>query len=106
MVSDARSKGLADRQLTIATNLMQERLREGLSLVELASSVGLSESQFARAFRIRMGVPPHRYLMGLRLDQAQRLLRASDMSIAEVATASGFSSQEHLTRVMRACLVA
>ncbi len=100
----SQSKGLAERQLSIATSLMQERLREGLSLAELASSVGLSESQFARAFRLRMGVPPHRYLMRLRLDQAQRLLRASDMSIAEVATSSGFSSQEHLTRVMRAWL--
>ena len=83
---------------------MHERLQEGLSLDELASSVGLSESQFARAFKVRVGVPPHRYLMGLRLDQAQRLLRASDLSIAEVATASGFANQEHLTRVMRSFL--
>jgi AraC family transcriptional regulator len=100
----SRAKGLTERQLSIATSLMRERLQEGLSLAELATSVGLSESHFARAFRTRMGVPPHRYLMGLRLDQAQRLLRASDMSIAEVATYSGFSSQEHLTRVMRAWL--
>jgi len=96
--------GLADRQLSIATDLMHERLQRGLSLDELATSVGLSVSQFARAFKLRMGVPPHRYLMGLRLDQAQRLLRASDMSIAEVANACGFANQEHLTRVMRACL--
>jgi AraC family transcriptional regulator len=99
-----RPKGLADRELAIATDLMHERLQEGLSLAELASSVGLSESQFARAFRARTGVPPHRFLMGLRLDQARRLLRASALSIAEVAAASGFANQEHLTRVMKAWL--
>jgi AraC family transcriptional regulator len=97
-----RASGLGDRELARVTDLMQERLGAGLSLAELAGLVGLSESQFARAFKARTGVPPHRYLIGLRLDQAQRLLRTSDRVIAEIATACGFANQEHLTRVMRA----
>ena len=99
-----RETGLGARELGIATDLMHERLRSGLSLAELAHSVGLSESQFARAFKVRMGVPPHRYLMRLRLDRAQRLLRTSELTIAEIATTCGFAHQEHLTQVMRARL--
>jgi AraC family transcriptional regulator len=95
---------LPDRELHRATDLMQARLGENLSLSELALVVGLSESQFTRAFKARTGEPPHRYLMGLRIDHARRLLQTTDLPIAEIASACGFAGQEHLTRVMRARL--
>jgi AraC family transcriptional regulator len=97
-------RGLLDRELNRATDLMQARLGENLSLSELAQAVGLSESQFTRAFRARTGEPPHRYLMGLRIDHARRLLQATELPIADIASSCGFASQEHLTRVMRARL--
>ncbi|RLV50960.1 helix-turn-helix domain-containing protein [Nocardioides mangrovicus] len=96
------SRGLGDRELDVATELMREHLADGISLAALAGAVGLSESQFARAFKARMGVPPHRYLITVRLEHAQRLLRTTELPIADVAAASGFAGQEHLTRVMRA----
>jgi AraC family transcriptional regulator len=46
-------------------------------------------------------VSPHQYLVDLRLAQAERLLVESELSIAEVAFGCGFSSQSHLTTVMR-----
>jgi AraC family transcriptional regulator len=94
-------RGLPDREMHRAVDLMQSRLARNLPLSELASVVGLSESQFTRAFKARTGEPPHRYLMGLRIDHARRLLQTTDLPIAEIASASGFASQEHLTRVMR-----
>jgi AraC family transcriptional regulator len=97
-------RGLPDRELRRATELMQARLSENVSLCELASAVGLSESQFTRAFKARTGEPPHRYLMGLRTDHARRLLQTTNLPIAEIASSCGFASQEHLTRVMRARL--
>ena len=39
--------------------------------------------------------------MNVRLDHAERLLRASDLSIAEIAVATGFSDQSALTRSLR-----
>jgi AraC family transcriptional regulator len=75
-----------------------------VSLAELASTAGLSVSQFSRQFKARTGLAPHRFLLGLRVEHACRLLRTGRTSIAEVAVACGFSHQEHLTRVMRAQL--
>jgi AraC family transcriptional regulator len=103
-VLQRRSRGLPDRELRRATDLMHECMGETLPLSELASTVGLSESQFTRAFKARTGEPPHRYLMGLRVDHARRLLQTTELSIAEIASSCGFASQEHLTRVMRARL--
>ncbi|NMA97965.1 MAG: helix-turn-helix transcriptional regulator [Phyllobacteriaceae bacterium] len=52
-------------------------------------------------FRSEIGMPPHRYLIILRINKAQRLLAKSSMPIAEIAIECGFSHQEHLTRLFR-----
>jgi AraC family transcriptional regulator len=100
----APAAGLGDRQLAEVRAVMEERLGEPVSLAELAATAGLSVSQFSRQFKARTGLAPHRFLLGLRVDHACRLLRADRTPIAEVAIRCGFSHQEHLTRVMRAQL--
>ncbi|WP_088149354.1 helix-turn-helix domain-containing protein [Inquilinus limosus] len=72
-----------------------------LSLTELASVAGLSARHFLQAFTRTFGDPPHRYVIGLRLSFAEKLLRTGDLAIAEIAYLSGFSSQSHLTTSMR-----
>lgn len=98
------ASGLGSRQLGVVRALMEERLGEPVSLADLAAAAGLSVSQFSRQFRAATGVAPHRYLLGLRVERAVRLLGAGQVPIAEVAVRCGFSHQEHLTRVMRARL--
>jgi AraC family transcriptional regulator len=99
-----RPGGLGDCQLAAVRAVMEERMAEPVSLAELASVAGLSVSQFSRQFKARTGVAPHRFLLGLRVDEACRLLRNDPAPIAEIAVRCGFSHQEHLTRVMRAHL--
>jgi AraC family transcriptional regulator len=101
---DELARGLGSRQFETVRTVMQERLAESLPLAELASAAGLSVSQFSRQFKARTGLAPHRFLLGLRVDRACRLLRAEELPIADVAVRCGFSHQEHLTRVMRAQL--
>ena len=103
-VDNQPASGLGDRQLAAVRAAMEERLAEPVSLGELASVAGLSVSQFSRQFKARTGLAPHRFLLGLRVDQACRLLRTNRAPIAEIAVRCGFSHQEHLTRVMRAHL--
>jgi AraC family transcriptional regulator len=101
---DELARGLGSRQFETVRTVMEERLAESLPLAELASAAGLSVSQFSRQFKARTGLAPHRFLLGLRVDRACRLLRAEELPIADVAVRCGFSHQEHLTRVMRAQL--
>jgi AraC family transcriptional regulator len=105
IVPGARARpGLSRRQLGILRDMMDARLSEPIPLADLAAAVSLSVSQFSRQFKVSTGETPHRFLLGLRLEQACRLLRASTVPIAEVAVRCGFSHQEHLTNVMRANL--
>lgn len=86
--------------------LMRERLTEPLSLDELAHAAGLSPFHFARQFKTATGHPPHDYLIRLRVDRAQELIRSNGRSwnLAAIANESGFADQSHMARHFRRVL--
>ena len=90
--------GLTATQERRAKELLAQDLSGSLPLAEIARSCGLSTSHFIRAFRKSVGIPPHRWLMGRRLQAAKALLRGDRLSLADVALACGFSDQSHFTR--------
>ena len=89
--------GLPPAQLRRVVDYINEHLSDDLGLIELAAVVGLSPHHFGEAFRAATGTPPHRYVIGRRIDRACELLRNRERSISEVAYDVGFSSQSHLT---------
>jgi len=92
--------GFTKLQLQRATDFMQAHLGDSLTLAELASATGLSPSHFARRFKVTTGMPPHQFLMQLRVERAKRML-CGGTSIIEIALACGFTHQEHMTRIFR-----
>jgi AraC family transcriptional regulator len=80
---------------------LQTNFHEKVSIAELAAVCDLSPGHFIHAFTKTFAVSPHQYLINLRLAAAERLLGESDLSIAAIAYACGFSSQSHLTSTMR-----
>jgi transcriptional regulator of acetoin/glycerol metabolism/AraC-like DNA-binding protein len=79
-------------------------LSENVDLAALAAIAGLSVYHFARAFKQSTGVTPHYYLVKRRIDQAKEMLARTEVSLAEVALATGFSDQSHLARHFRQIL--
>ena len=67
------------------------------SIAGVADALGVSTAHLVRSFMRSYGIPPHRYLLGRRLDLARRWLLAGD-DPALVATGTGFYDQSHLTR--------
>jgi AraC-like DNA-binding protein len=68
-----------------------------ISLEELGAIANLSPFYLLRTFRKQVGLPPHEYLNQVRLAHAKQRL-AQGEAIAEVAHATGFADQSHLTR--------
>jgi AraC-like DNA-binding protein len=83
-----------------AKKYIEERFADDVRLEQLEAEVGLSRFYLVRRFRAEVGMPPHAYQLALRLDRA-RVLVASGMALADVASRCGFTDQSHLTRHFR-----
>ena len=90
---------LAPWQQRLATQMMRERIFEGISINELAESCGLSAGALARGFKKSTGLSPHQWLLSRRVDLALELMADPDTSLAEIAFNAGFSDQSHFSRV-------
>lgn len=80
---------------------IQQRLDQPVSVAEMAAQVHVSPSHFHAMFKQRAGQSPHQYLLGARVDEAVRLICGSSLSLSEVASRCGFSSQSALTHAVR-----
>jgi AraC-like DNA-binding protein len=63
-----------------------------LDLDRLASAAGLSKYHFLRMFNATYGLTPGEYVSQRRIERAQDLLRATNLTVTEVCHAVGFSS--------------
>jgi AraC family transcriptional regulator len=96
-----RIEDVSSRCVRRAVDYIESHLGEDLSLLALAAEAGASAAHLARAFKRAMGQPVHRYLLGRRVEWATALLAGTERSIADIALATGFSSQAHLTTSLR-----
>lgn len=80
--------------------LLQEEPAQPHTLATLARGVGLSPAHLARAFRTEVGLPPHAYLLGVRVALARSLLHQG-LTPAQAAAEAGFADQSHLTRTFK-----
>lgn len=72
-----------------------------IRIEDLAELAGLSRSHFSRAFQATTGQSPQEFLIQRRLCEARSRLTGTQQAISEIAYASGFSSQSHLTRAFK-----
>jgi AraC family transcriptional regulator len=83
----------------------RDRIHAGLgsrpSLSRLARSVGVHPVTLARAFRQAFGCTVGEYVRNLRIERAALQLSQTDLSLAEIALAAGFSDQSHFSNLFR-----
>ena len=65
---------------------------EPLDLDRIAAVAGVSKYHFVRSFRMTYGETPMRYLTRRRIERAQDLLRAANLTVTEICMLVGFSS--------------
>ncbi len=77
--------------------LLDAHVVDGISLATASAVLGARPSHLVRSFSQEIGISPHRYLVGRRLELARRRLLAGE-SPSAVAVDVGFYDQAHLTR--------
>jgi AraC family transcriptional regulator len=93
---------LTPHKLSALNRFIQENMTRQVSVAEMAAVAGLSPSWFAHCFSTQHGETPQRWQARLRLETACELMADTYMSFADIAHATGFSDQAHLSRVFRA----
>ncbi len=85
------------RVAQIAREYLHAHLQYDLSLDEVAAVCGVDRFRLTRAFKAAYGLPPHAYLVQLRVARARQLLSRGETP-ANVAMVLGFADQSHLGR--------
>lgn len=83
--------GLGPVRQKRVTDYIEAHYTNDISLCDLAVVAGLSPHYFSDAFKTSLKAAPHQFLIERRIHHAKELLLTSDLSIAEVALAVGFS---------------
>jgi transcriptional regulator GlxA family with amidase domain len=89
------------RRLLRAKDRMDAASHEAWPVQRLADVSGVTAAHFARSFKAAFGLPPHRYLLTRRIEQASSLLRDTELSVTEIAFATGWESLGTFGRTFR-----
>ena len=100
-LAGAGRRGIDDPQIIRALAAIHRSIRAPWSATSLAREAALSRSAFTDRFTTLVGTPPIRYLMLRRLQAAQQSLRDSPKSVAQIADAVGYASEEAFSRAFK-----
>jgi AraC family transcriptional regulator len=95
---ESSAQGLDHIRLRRVLDYIAANIEDDITLVNLAGIAGYSPFHFARKFTLAMGVPPHRYISRIRLENAMAELAAGKLPLVEIALNAQFSSQASFTR--------
>jgi AraC-like DNA-binding protein len=99
--STAVKGGLAPWQIRKVASHVDAHLDQPIRSSELATTVRLSPCHFSRVFRTTFGESPLLYITRRRIEQAQRLMLATDAPLSQIALDCGFADQAHFSRLFR-----
>ncbi|MEM8746536.1 MAG: AraC family transcriptional regulator [Actinomycetota bacterium] len=100
-MAEVRAPGDVVVHLRRARDHLDRNFAAGVDLGEAASVAHLSKFHFHRLFRSLYGVTPAEYLSNRRIERAQDLLRATNLTVTEVCMAVGYSSLGSFTTRFR-----
>ncbi|MBA3916760.1 MAG: GlxA family transcriptional regulator [Acidobacteriales bacterium] len=96
-----RRYGVNDARIAKAIMLMEQNLEQVMSVEDIAAHCNISLRQLERLWLKHFAVPPQRFYVGIRLNEAKRLLKESTESIASISLRCGFVSASHLSSAYR-----
>ncbi|WP_397541336.1 helix-turn-helix domain-containing protein [Roseovarius salis] len=97
----AAAIGSRNRRLIAAVEFMRDNLEEPVGTAAVARHIGLSRRQLERLFRRYITVTPAQFYLDLRVTRAHALLNETNMTVAEIAAATGFASSSQLSQRFR-----
>jgi AraC family transcriptional regulator len=99
-VAPARRDILSDQEFAKLCDYIEGNLEDKLTCADLSRAINLPLRAVYQGVKLRTGRSPYSLIIEKRIERASAMLRHTDASIAEIACACGFSSQQHLTATL------
>jgi AraC-like DNA-binding protein len=90
------------RRVQMAALYVRENYTRDIDLNRVAQEAGMAPHHLHRTFRAVNGMTVHQLLVGLRLDEAKRLVQETDLPMAQVCHRVGYASLPSFTHLFRA----
>ena len=91
----------AQKRVQLMMQYIHENYKQGLSLNEIASHIGVSKSTALHLFQRFLHTTPVNYLIEYRLQAASRLLKNTNKKVKTIAYESGFHNVDYFCRVFK-----
>lgn len=88
----------AFNKLTSIINYIEENLTKDISVDELAEIAHFHPQHFMKYFKTNLGVTPMHYIYRRRIERAKSMLLYSDMTLNQIAAATGFHDLSHFSK--------
>ena len=96
------SKALRDGERTKAMlQYIQAHYRKEISLLQIAESAHICESECLRCFRSVIGCSPIQYVKQVRIQKAAELLLRTDLKISDIGLQCGFQEMSYFAKAFR-----
>lgn len=100
-VLDGEDKELLER----CKEVIREKLSdEDLDVTMLADALRVGRNKLYRTLKKGTGLTPGEFILKLKLEEAVRILKTTDVSIKELSVMCGFSSPRYFSRVFKSVL--
>ena len=100
-IAETQRYSLSNREFLQIRNFLEENLRRGFSVRELAASIGVGPGVLTQKLTASTGKSPWRFVQQQRIVRAKAMLRSTKRSIAEIAAQLGYTDQSHFTNAFR-----
>ncbi len=92
---------MQDRHVTMVIRFMYQNLGKNLSLQQIADEVKLSKSYLNTVFKSQTGRAPVEFFIHLKMKEACKLLKSTDLYIYEVSARLGYEDQYYFSRIFK-----
>ena len=96
-----KGNSLRDFYIKEAISFIEQNFQNDISVEDIAAFCNLNRSYFGKIFHENIGKSPQDFLISYRMTKAAELLKLTQLKIAEIGNAVGYTNQLHFSRAFK-----
>ena len=96
-----RFSGFTSQEIDLAKEYFTEHYNQEINIEEYALSRHVSASWFNKSFKKVVGTTPMKYILSIRIRNAQVLLETTDYNISNIASMVGYENAFYFSRLFK-----